>query len=300
MMLRIRRLSRAGRGTDAAVARSQIVVFVSTGRCGTQWLTTGLRELHPEIAVEHEPIGPLYKPRRHFRSHEALNGEPDVTAHVDRVAAHTVPYVETGWPLFAAVPIFARRFADRLRVVHLTRHPVPTALSHLAHSSYADSPRDDAYTRWATLGPQDPGVLQADYADRWADLTPYEKCLFWWTEVHAYALELREQLPAVPWLAIRSEAMLAGDEPTLRRLVTFMGLAWSEAWTARVSQVVDRWHHHTAEDVDPLAVLEHPLACATARRLGYDPGDVDPGALAARYRGAPDPGVDRIGRYGFL
>jgi hypothetical protein len=284
------------------VERPHVVVIISTGRCGTQWLTAGLRELHPGVAVEHEPLGPLYKPRRYLRHPDPLSvlGEPEVATHFARVAMLAVPYIETGWPLFGAVPAFASRFGARLRIVHLTRHPVPTALSHLAHSSYAGSPRADAYTRWATLGPRDARVLQRGYDVTWDRLTPYEKCLFWWTEVHAYALELHTRLADVPWLTVASESMLAGDEAVLRRLVRFLGLEWDERWLPRVGRVVDRWHHHTAQDVDPLVVERHHLTCLVAKRLGYDPLGVDAGALSARYHGAPDPGRDRIGRYGVV
>src|SRR5690349_283924 len=44
-----------------------IVAFLSTGRCGTQWLASGFATYHPDLEVEHEPIGVLYKPRRYFR-----------------------------------------------------------------------------------------------------------------------------------------------------------------------------------------------------------------------------------------
>lgn len=54
---------------------------------------------------------------------------------------------------------------------------MPRALSHLAHGSYAGSPRDDAYTRLATLGPHDPGVFQSHYVAVWDRLSAYEKCL---------------------------------------------------------------------------------------------------------------------------
>ena len=59
----------------------------------------------------------------------------------------------------------------------------------------------------------------------------------------------------------------------------------------------DRWHHHTDANVDPLRMLEHRATVRTATELGYDVAGVDVAALEARYRGAPDFGVDRIGRY---
>src|SRR5438270_2544949 len=166
---------------ERATSGQAIVMVLSTGRCGTRWLTAGLRELHPEVETEHEPIGPLYQPRRYFRRYEhpeAILEVPEVAAHLEWVERRRVPYVETGWPLFTALPPLAARVPERLRIIHLTRHPVPTALSHLADNSYADGARDDAYTRLATLGPNDSNVYQPEYATIWDELSPYEKCLF--------------------------------------------------------------------------------------------------------------------------
>ena len=277
-----------------------ITIFLSTGRCGTQWLADTLRERHGDrLEVEHEPIGPLYRPRVHFRSYDdpgAILREEEVRRHVDRIA-RAGGYVETGWPVFAALPLLAERFGDSLRVVHLTRHPVPTALSHLAHNSYASSPRDDAYTRLATLGPGDPNVFQPEYAGRWHELTPYEKCLFWWTEVNLFGLEFPDRLPAIPFLRLKSENLLGGDGDALAALLEFMDLPWDDGWVDATERNVDRWHHHTDHEVDPLKVLDHPRTVHTARELGYDVSDLDLDALEARYRGEPDPGLDRVGRF---
>ena len=94
------------------------VVVLSTGRCGTQWLTKTLADLHGgDLRVEHEPIGPLYAPRRFFRSYadpEAILSVPEVRAHVDSiVATDSLLYIETGWPLFAALPLFVATFGAR-------------------------------------------------------------------------------------------------------------------------------------------------------------------------------------------
>jgi hypothetical protein len=61
--------------------------------------------------------------------------------------------------------------------------------------------------------------------------------------------------------------------------------------------MVDRWHHHTDQDVDPLTVRRHHRTVEVAAELGYDTEALDLGALEARYRGDPDPGLDRVGRY---
>lgn len=282
------------------VSGPPIVAFLNSGRCGTQWLTRGLQELHPEVEAEHEPIGPLYMPRRYFRRYadaQSLLEVPAVGRHVQRIAQSRRPYAETGWPLFAALPLLAARFPARLRIVHLTRHPVPSALSHLAHQSYADSPRGDAYTRYATLGAKDPGVFQSHYASAWSGLTPYEKCLFWWTEVHMFALELPEMIGDIPFLRVSAEKLLGGDRTELECLLDFMDLQWREQWLDHANRLVDRWHHHTEGPVNPTEIRRHAAAMDVARRLGYDVGHLDIAALEARYRGEPDPGLDRVGRW---
>lgn len=289
-----------GERSGRAGSSQPVVMFLTTGRCGTQWLTAGLREAHPELEAEHEPIGPLYAPRRHFRAYDAPEGvldEPAVRDHVARIEGSRRTYVETGWPLFPVLPLLARRMPERLRVVHLFRHPVPTALSHLAHSSYAGSPRDDPFTQLATLGPSDPHVLHPEYASRWTGLTPYEKCLYWWTEVNEFGLEFAEREPQIPLLRISAEDLLSGEGETLPCLLDFIGVSFDPSWRDRLEMVVDRWHHHTEQMADPHLVLRHPATVAVAGRLGYDVSAVDPDALRARYEGAPDPGEDRIGRY---
>jgi hypothetical protein len=274
-------------------------MFLSTGRCGTQWLAAALGR-RPRLRVEHEPIGPLYAPRRHFRrysdAHRVLE-EPAVAKHLSMLDRETRPYVETGWPLFPALPHLAATLPDRLRVIHLTRHPVPTALSHLAHSSYAGSPRNDAFTRLATLGPEDPRVFQPRYATRWSRLTPYEKCLFWWTEVNLFALEFAERLPQIPLVRLRAEDLLSGDTRALERLVAFIGDSGDPSWLASRDTVVDRWHHHTDQELNPELIRAHPRTLELAAHLGYDPLAFNREALQRRYSGPPNPGLDRIGRF---
>ena len=282
------------------MAHPPIVAFLSTGRCGTQWFTAGLRELHPEVEAEHEPLGPLYMPRRFFRRYTDPDAQlqvPDIARHLERIETLRRPYAETGWPLFSALPLLARRFPKRLRIVHLTRHPVPTALSHLAHQSYAGSPRADAYTRWATLGPRDPGVFQPHYAHSWHRLSSYEKCLFWWTEVHLFALELPRRIEGIPFIRVRAEKLLAADRAELESLLDFMTLPWREGWIPHAHRVVDRWHHHTDETINPMEIRRHPGTVAASTQLGYDVEHVDISALDSRYHGAPDAGQDRIGRW---
>jgi hypothetical protein len=265
-----------------------IVVFVSAGKCGTAWLASTLRRLYPRLEVEHEPIGAGYRPRRYFRRYDAPDAileVPEVRHHMERIEAASAPYVETGWPLLAAIPLLAGRLPDRLRVVHLTRHPVPTALLHLVDHSYAGADQRGPYSRLATLGPGDPGVFQPHYAGTWDQLSGYEKCLFWWTEVSLFALELPGRFAAVPFTRVKAEAVLSGERAELERLLEFMDLPWDRRLQGGMGCPIDRWPPYPGRDVDPLEVHRHPATVETARELGYDLDRLTPGALQARYPG---------------
>lgn len=252
---------------------ASVVAVLSSGRCGTRWLADGLHELYPEVETEHLPIGALYSPRRYFRRYDdpaAILKVAEVRRHVAHIASARVPYVETGWPVLAALPLLAELLGDRLRVVHLTRHPVASALAHLANEAYAGSARDDRFTRLATLGPTDRNVFQPRYAEVWPRLSPYEKCLFWWTEINLFGLELPGRMAAIPFIRIKAEELLSGDRGELRRLLLFLSLPWDERWPARANESLGRWQRRPGTVVDPLQVHRHPATVQAAWELGYD------------------------------
>ncbi len=275
---------------SVAQVNNAVVVFLSTGRCGTQWLATNLGDLYRDRAVvTHEPIGPAYRCRAFFRAYDRtadMAAVPEVGRHLAGIEQirKGATYIETGWPLFSAIPLFVERFGSALRIVHLTRHPVPTAISHMAHKTYGGSPRIDGYTQLAALDVFCPGVMSTSLRTRWHELTSYEKTLFWWTEVHRYADEVRERYPAVPMHRVRAEDILAGDETALGSLCAFGGLPYRPALAARTAARVDEWHHRTHTEFDWRRVFDHPDTVETAARLGYDFTDVDERTLAARYK----------------
>jgi hypothetical protein len=275
---------------------AHIVVFLSAGRCGTGWFASRLRDMYTGVEIEHQPIGALYRPRRYFRRYDdasAILEVPEVLRHVERMRAAKAPYVETGWPLLASLPLLADRFAARLRIVHLTRHPVPTALAHLADGSYAGSNRRSPYSRFATLSPRDRNVFQAHYALTWAQLSAYERCLYWWTEVNLFGLELPGRFGAIPLLRIPAEHAFSGEREPLERLLEFMGLPWRRRWQVGAGADLGRWPRPPA-DVDPLEVHRHPATVETARELGYELAGLTRGALEAHYPAMGEPGLDPV------
>jgi hypothetical protein len=263
-----------------------VVAFLSAGQCRTRWLALRFRELYPQIDAQHHALGPMYKPRLYFRCYdkpEAILDVPEVAEHFAWLERAKKPYLETGWPLFAALPLLAKRLGSRLRVVHLTRHPVPAALGHLARRRYAGSSRDDAYTRFATLGAGDQRVFQPYYEGCWKHLSPYERCLFWWTEVQLFALEFPGRAPGVPVLRIQSEELLSGAREPLQRLLDFVELPWNPKWMSDMPRLGTHWEPRPADDVDALEVHRHPTTAEVASQLGYDISTLNTGELQARY-----------------
>jgi hypothetical protein len=258
---------------------------LSTGRCGTQWLAKNLIDHYADLlAVTHEPYKHDYLPRR-------LLGIDDPTrwptlALLDRhVAAieHDLaskPYIECGWQCYGPLPYFAVRLAGRLRVVHLVRHPVPTAASLLTHLHY--HPHHVRVTEKVMLMPSDAGVAMPEYCERWAAMSRFEKCLYFWAEINLLGLRLEQQL-GVSWLRLRSEDLFGGDG--LDRLLDFLGLPRREAiYAAR-----RRPHDHHAQGIrlrleaDLDTIGDHPRIVGLARTLGYDALDFDRARLNARY-----------------
>ncbi len=260
--------------------------FLSTGRCGTQWLVKQLSEIYGDLAaVTHEPLQLGYRPRALFAHKDParLETADEVFAHVDRIERTLADrhYIECGWQCYATIPYFAERFAGRVRIVHLTRHPVPTASSMVTHRYYSDPPRKDRLTELLLLSPFDARVRFTEYVDRWARMDEYEKCLYFWAEINAYALELESAL-GMPWLRLKSEALFT--PPGLERLLDFLALPQRPEIQRALGQRVDSHQYKTVLDWDVAAIADHPQVMAVARGLGYDPLQFDGAALGQRYR----------------
>ena len=254
--------------------------FISTGRCGTQWVHRTLEDAFPdEAVVTHEPIQAAYRPRRFLRAGArltALLDDPAVANHVamiQRVLQLGKIYVEVGWPCYAALPLLARELGGRVNFVHLVRDPVPTALSLATHAVYD---RDDWIAEGA-ISPFDEGVIQKDLAPLWSEMTMYEKCLFWWTEINRYGLELQREHPEIRYLRVRYEDLFAPGEPdALRRLVSHCGLPFVDQLARSRTQRVDRFQQEGAA-TDWNLIFRYPRTVSLARELGYR---LDGGATA--------------------
>jgi hypothetical protein len=259
---------------------------LSTGRCGTQWLAEVLgAALGGRAVVRHEPLGDDYAPREMLGAgDDPASVDPELAAFIDEHADEieqtlaTRDYVECGHPLWSTLPYLLRRFAGRARVVHLVRHPVPTAFSWLTHTAYTE-PFGKHTPVKVLLSPFDEGVHFTSYRERWESLTPYEKALFYWLEINAFGLRL-EAHASVPWLRIRFEDLARGD--ALVRLLDFAG---AEVRDVPRPGMVDQFRYITDAWADPRLIEQHPDVMEVARVLGYDPLAFDAAKLRRRYCG---------------
>lgn len=264
------------------------VFFLSTGRCGTQWLAAQLQRAYADrLLVEHEPLHNFYSPRRMLRVHtladlDAETAAPILThvAEIENCLAER-SYIECGHPCWSALPALADRFQGRIRIVHLARHPVPTAYSWLTHQAYRP-PILPYLPVKVLLAPTDPGVLMPEYAERWEEMTPFEKCLYYWGEVNLFGLKQQEAL-AVPWLRLTYEELFFANG--LERLLSFLDLPPAESLPATRAETVDKFSYLTQEHPDPALMARHPRILEIADRLGYNAAEFDLKALQRRYQG---------------
>jgi hypothetical protein len=253
---------------------------ISTGRCGTQWLAEVFRRAAGDGAVvTHEPLGADYPSRQMLASGSRCSGDFAVehVGEIDRTLAEK-PFIECGHPLWSSLPYLMERFAGRVRVIHLVRHPVPTAWSWLTQRAYCP-PLAPHLPERVPLSPFDEGIQFECFRDRWPEMTPYEKALFYWTEVNALALRL-ESAGRVPWMRVQIEELWRGAG--LQELLAFAGLA-SEV---EVLPPVDKFRY-LANPCDPLLIERHPEVMTVARTLGYNPLAFDDAQLRLRYLKPP-------------
>lgn len=262
--------------------------FLSTGRCGTQWLAKHLQQAYADrFQVEHEPMHNFYAPRRILATHALADLDTEIAApilvHVESIETCLTQrsYIECGHPCWSAIPALTDHFQGRVRIVHLMRHPVPTAFSWLTHHAY-QPPITPFMPEKILLSPFDPGVLMPEYQARWAELTPFEKCLYYWGEVNLFGLQHQETVDA-PWLRLTYEDLFFADG--LEKLLTFLELPLTDSLPPARAESVDIFHSLTAEQPDLTLLSHHPRILATARACGYDPEQFDATALRSRYRG---------------
>jgi hypothetical protein len=106
-------------------------------------------------------------------------------------------------------------------------------------------------------------------------MTAFEKGLFYWAEVHLYGLEVRKELPEVPFLQLTFEDLLAGT-PAQERLAAFLEVPYRAAWRDASAIRIDAIPNDT-NTIDRSPLQDHPEIASLAKDFGYDIGDADVG-----------------------
>lgn len=272
--------------------------FVTTGRCGTQWLHEVLGDVYADLAiVTHEPLwGIEYQARTLLWRGDVPNlaNPAPIVEHVARIA-DMLPhkrYIETGGFCRGAFPYLVDSLGPDTHIVHLVRHPIPTAISyrkaHLgmmhavqgnASVKRALSPRPEPppFTRRVqpssvegpgTLGqtPFDRGSKFSEYCDRWRDLSPLDRELYRWLEINACAIDYQRRATC-PWLRVKYEELFT--EEGLRRLIAFLELPPRPGIQERLLSRVDKFGHVDPPVGDPVDLDRHPRILALISELGY-------------------------------
>ncbi len=261
--------------------------FITTARAGTQWLAAALAHNYSDaMVVAHEPLDYAYRPKQYLRADDRLDElreRPEIAAHLDAIhrVLETKSYVEVGFPCFALAPLLLSEFGSRARLVQLVRHPVQVAASSVTHRWYQGT-RGDTLPQDIELEPTDPGVLQKHYCNRWDSMSPFEKGLFYWSEVHLFAQEANARFSEVPFHCTRFEDLLS-KRSARARLARFLGVPYRDGWEEFVHTYVDEYRLRTAQPIDISTANQHLNVVALGERHGYDLAGVDPRAIRSRY-----------------
>ncbi len=269
---------------------------LSTGRCGTQWLTqTFAKAFGDRMRVEHEPLHNDYAPRRMLGVNDPTLLDPRsalrVMKHVEEIerTLETRGYFETGHPCWSSVPWLMRRFDGRIRVVHLVRHPVPTACSWVSHGAFVPPLLPHLPVK-ELVSPFDAGASFPEYREVWATLSPFERSLVYWAEVQALGVRL-ERAGGLPWLRLRYEDLFDPASDALARLVAFVGLPAEAVHALDRGEQVDRHRFVLAKWPELERVVRHTRVVELATELGYRAGEFAVDGLAGRFLVRPAGGI---------
>ncbi len=261
------------------------IFFLSTGRCGTQWIAANLLAVCKESAVvEHEPLHDRYYPRLMRKGLEQTGNATEIIAHCDRIeeVLKHQSYIECGWPVWGAIPYLLQRFEGRIRIVHLVRHPIPVACSWVSHRAFCPPliPGFPGFREKVLASPFDEATAFRIFCDRWEGMNPFEKSMFFWLEVNALGLKL-EQTCTAPWLRVRFEDLFNGN--VLQDLAGFLKLPSPVSFTQERENSRDAYHYVCDNWWNPQDIQKYPEFIELALRLGYDPLDFDEAKLRRRY-----------------
>jgi hypothetical protein len=195
---------------------------LSTGRTGTKTIAA-LLGLSKQVFAYHEPKPLVYGLSRlaYENYHEPLAikvlQEAFITARRDLLdfsLASSKGYVETS----PQVTFLARAIAAAIPgalFIHLTRDPRDVIRSGMRRQWYVGNPNDQ-YRISPKTGTEE--------FSKWESYSAFQKNIWSWRETNRWIVQFCKQLPARSFLLLRAEDIFDGNQETLTRLYTFLGL----------------------------------------------------------------------------
>lgn len=254
-----------------------VIVFLCTPRCGTQWFAKNLSAVYPDKATTlYEPIENDYKLKVNLGIHDISSKKENAKLNkhfifIEKEMQHK-NYIEVGWQSIAGLAEFHSRFGDRLRLIHLYRNPVNVAASLVTHNWYTGNPKERV--KKSELSPFDVGAILKGYKSRWEGLKPFEKSLYYWTEINLRALEIKYRYPRIPFYSLKFENLfqenIGQSRLTLFEVLSFMELNYDYKMLKAVDVRHDDYQYKSLHKIYWKTLFEHPQTIALANKLGYE------------------------------
>jgi hypothetical protein len=255
-----------------------IVLAITTGRCGTTFLQRTLSQKFagPHDFVTHEylrqnitKVGPYHRVFNERSLELAQSYQIGDFLRICAENANKGVVADTGWTMRSLIPLLAHQFPDRLRVLHIHRHPIQVAASFAVMGSYSVNQSKN----WA-LDPFDKSAAYPEFQGRWKKMTPFEKCLYMWLEINSAAFEFVRLNPYIPVMQVPS-IRLFSDKVFLSEIAEFCGFQTNKNRTSQKSSVKKNKLMQMSLETRPIdsewsAYLHHPEVIKLGESLGYD------------------------------
>jgi hypothetical protein len=241
---------------------------LSTGRCGTQWLTETLQHWGEDFVVQHEPLHFGYRPDLNTVQNPLLANAEILEKHLTFIRQQLdsgKSYIETGFPCWRHLNWFRQQLDCPVRVIHIHRDPQDTVASLLKLNAFVPPflPHLPIKNLYLPGAEQD---LLHKYKELWPLLNPAEKNLWYWAEVQWQALNYQQQWPEQDWLSLSFSQLFS--EQSKQQLAIFLGCSAPEFWP--VLDKVDQFGLglvQTAAQYPHLSQLQE--ISVLAKHLGY-------------------------------
>lgn len=270
------------------MADNHLSTFVlSTGRCGTQWLADTLKTLYSNrLYSVHEPLWEPYQPKHFLHCYKSgLKPKTNEAFQQHVVSINDITrrqdYFEAGWPCYGAIPLLETLLDTPVQVIHLIRDPVHVAASLSTHNVY----NRGNWTKALALNPFDSGVEQRDHTIkvRWETMTEFEKCLFWWTEINAWALYLKKAMKNTCWLTVQFDDLFSGNPDTFKKIIQFLGFEPIGDLLQHLECKNDRFASKASKVPDLGLIKLYPKTLNLMEHFGYSVDEQDQEEIQHRY-----------------